>query len=88
MVLQTGQEINELDSSGFATAQTTVFAGNLGGECTLQLAGLRILPKFWARPDPEMFFPSVADPDPASGAFCDPLDPDPGWEKMRIRYPE
>jgi hypothetical protein len=32
MVLQTGQEINELDSSGFATAQTTVFAGNLGGE--------------------------------------------------------
>jgi hypothetical protein len=32
MVLQTGQEINELDSSGFATAQTTVFAGNLGGK--------------------------------------------------------
>jgi cleavage and polyadenylation specificity factor subunit 1 len=31
MVLQTGQEINELDSSGFATTQTTVFAGNLGG---------------------------------------------------------
>ncbi len=35
MVLQTGQEINELDSSGFATTQTTVFAGNLGGESTL-----------------------------------------------------
>jgi cleavage and polyadenylation specificity factor subunit 1 len=35
MVLQTGQEINELDTSGFATAQTTVFAGNLGGESTL-----------------------------------------------------
>ena len=31
MVLQTGQEINELDSSGFCTTSATVFAGNLGG---------------------------------------------------------
>ena len=31
MVLQTGQEINELDSSGFCTTQPTVFAGNIGG---------------------------------------------------------
>ena len=31
MVLQTGQEINELDSSGFWTSGPTVFAGNLGG---------------------------------------------------------
>ena len=30
MVLETGQEINELDSSGFCTAGPTVFAGNLG----------------------------------------------------------
>ena len=30
MVLQTGQEINELDSSGFCTAGPTIFAGNLG----------------------------------------------------------
>ena len=30
MVLQTGQEINELDSSGFCTTSATVFAGNLG----------------------------------------------------------
>ena len=29
-VLQTGQEITELDSSGFATQVPTVFAGNLG----------------------------------------------------------
>jgi hypothetical protein len=42
-VLQTGQEINELDSSGFATTQTTVFAGNLGGESTPRLVGLQIL---------------------------------------------
>jgi hypothetical protein len=61
MVLQTGQEINELDSSGFATAQTTVFAGNLGGESTLSAC------RFADLPDPEVFFPSV--PDPASGAF-------------------
>merc|ERR1719427_218227 len=30
MILQTGQEINELDSSGFFTAGPTVFCGNLG----------------------------------------------------------
>jgi len=31
MVLQTGQEINELDSSGFKTNEPTIFAGNIGG---------------------------------------------------------
>ncbi|GFS30200.1 cleavage and polyadenylation specificity factor subunit 1 [Nephila pilipes] len=31
MILQTGQEINELDHSGFSTQAPTVFAGNLGG---------------------------------------------------------
>ena len=30
MILQTGQEINELDSSGFFTSGPTVFSGNLG----------------------------------------------------------
>ena len=30
MILQTGQEINELDSSGFYTSGPTVFSGNLG----------------------------------------------------------
>lgn len=30
MVLQTGQEINEVDSSGFMTGSSTIFAGNLG----------------------------------------------------------
>ncbi|XP_008551779.2 cleavage and polyadenylation specificity factor subunit 1 [Microplitis demolitor] len=30
MILQTGQEINEVDQSGFSTQSTTVFAGNLG----------------------------------------------------------
>ena len=29
-VLQTGQEITELDSSGFITSSPTVFAGNIG----------------------------------------------------------
>lgn len=29
MVLQTGQEITELDTSGFATQAPTVFAGNM-----------------------------------------------------------
>ena len=29
-VLQTGQEITELDQSGFATQSATVFAGNVG----------------------------------------------------------
>ncbi|XP_063370441.1 cleavage and polyadenylation specificity factor subunit 1 [Cydia amplana] len=30
MILQTGQEINEVDNSGFMTGAPTVFAGNLG----------------------------------------------------------
>lgn len=30
-ILRTGQEINEVDQSGFSTQGTTVFAGNLGG---------------------------------------------------------
>jgi hypothetical protein len=30
MVLQTGREINELDSSGFTTHCPSVFAGNIG----------------------------------------------------------
>ncbi|XP_047036526.1 cleavage and polyadenylation specificity factor subunit 1 isoform X2 [Helicoverpa zea] len=30
MVLQTGQEINEVDNSGFMTGSPTIFAGNLG----------------------------------------------------------
>ncbi|KAG1650025.1 Cleavage and polyadenylation specificity factor subunit 1 [Nymphon striatum] len=30
MILQTGQEINELDHSGFSTQSQTVFAGNIG----------------------------------------------------------
>ncbi|XP_030753926.1 cleavage and polyadenylation specificity factor subunit 1 [Sitophilus oryzae] len=30
MVLQTGQEINEIDNTGFTTQHPTVFAGNLG----------------------------------------------------------
>lgn len=29
-ILQTGQEINEVDQSGFSTQGSTVFAGNLG----------------------------------------------------------
>ena len=29
-MLQTGQEITELDSSGFVTSLPTVFAGNIG----------------------------------------------------------
>ena len=31
MVLQTGQEITELDASGFATQCPTIFAGNMRG---------------------------------------------------------
>jgi len=31
MLLQTGQEINELDSSGFCTTESTIFASNIGG---------------------------------------------------------
>lgn len=30
MILQTGHEINEIDSTGFSTQGPTVFAGNLG----------------------------------------------------------
>ncbi|XP_045761794.1 cleavage and polyadenylation specificity factor subunit 1 isoform X1 [Maniola jurtina] len=30
MILQTGQEINEVDNSGFMTSAPTIFAGNLG----------------------------------------------------------
>ena len=30
MILQTGQEINELDQSGFYTNGPTIFTGNLG----------------------------------------------------------
>ena len=38
MVLQTGQEIAELDSSGFATQTPTVYAGNLGrGDYIIQV---------------------------------------------------
>lgn len=29
-ILQTGQEINELDHSGFSTQAPTVYAGNIG----------------------------------------------------------
>lgn len=29
-MLQTGQEINEIDNTGFSTHQPTVYAGNLG----------------------------------------------------------
>lgn len=37
-VLQTGQEITELDSSGFSTQSPTVYAGNMaGGECIVQV---------------------------------------------------
>ena len=37
-VLQTGQEITELDGSGFATQVPTVFAGNVGrGKYILQV---------------------------------------------------
>lgn len=31
MILQTGQEINEMDQSGFYTQGPTVFTGNMGG---------------------------------------------------------
>lgn len=31
MVLQTAQEINELDQSGFCTTEPTVYSGNMGG---------------------------------------------------------
>jgi hypothetical protein len=38
MILQTGQEINELDQSGFYTDGPTVFCGNLGDNlCIIQV---------------------------------------------------
>uniref|UniRef100_A0AAY5EY66 RSE1/DDB1/CPSF1 second beta-propeller domain-containing protein n=1 Tax=Electrophorus electricus TaxID=8005 RepID=A0AAY5EY66_ELEEL len=46
MVLQTGQEIMELDTSGFATQGPTVFAGNIGdNKYIIQVSpmGLRLL---------------------------------------------
>ncbi|XP_078335129.1 cleavage and polyadenylation specificity factor subunit 1-like isoform X2 [Crassostrea virginica] len=32
MILETGQEMNELDHSGFSTQTTTIYAGNIGGD--------------------------------------------------------
>uniref|UniRef100_A0A3P9J649 Cleavage and polyadenylation specific factor 1 n=1 Tax=Oryzias latipes TaxID=8090 RepID=A0A3P9J649_ORYLA len=46
MILQTGQEIMELDTSGFATQGPTVFAGNIGdNQYIIQVSpmGLRLL---------------------------------------------
>lgn len=46
MILQTGQEINEVDNSGFYTAGPTVFAGNMGNcKYIVQVAskGVRLL---------------------------------------------
>uniref|UniRef100_A0A1A8MHN9 Cleavage and polyadenylation specificity factor subunit 1 n=3 Tax=Nothobranchius pienaari TaxID=704102 RepID=A0A1A8MHN9_9TELE len=46
MILQTGQEIMELDNSGFATQGPTVFAGNIGdNQYIIQVSpmGLRLL---------------------------------------------
>ncbi|KAM3850224.1 cleavage and polyadenylation specificity factor subunit 1-like [Diretmus argenteus] len=46
MILQTGQEINELDTSGFATQGPTVFAGNIGdNKYIIQVSpmGIRLL---------------------------------------------
>ncbi|XP_017595348.1 PREDICTED: cleavage and polyadenylation specificity factor subunit 1, partial [Corvus brachyrhynchos] len=46
MILQTGQEILELDTSGFSTQGPTLFAGNLGqGQFIVQVSplGLRLL---------------------------------------------
>ena len=31
-ILETGQEMNELDHSGFSTQTTTIYAGNIGGD--------------------------------------------------------
>ena len=46
MVLQTGQEITELDASGFATQCPTIFAGNMrgvvkGGACYIIQVNMR-----------------------------------------------
>ncbi|XP_054164327.1 cleavage and polyadenylation specificity factor subunit 1-like [Oppia nitens] len=46
LVLQTGQEINELDQSGFSSQTSTIFAGNLGSnQYILQVSpmGVRLL---------------------------------------------
>ena len=45
-ILQTGQEIMELDTSGFATQGPTIFAGNIGdGRYIVQVSplGVRLL---------------------------------------------
>ena len=42
MILQTGQEINELDNSGFFTEGPTVFTGNIGKSSHIVQVG----PKF------------------------------------------
>lgn len=45
-ILETGQEMNELDHSGFSTQTTTIYAGNIGGDrYILQVSdtGLRLL---------------------------------------------
>ena len=40
MVLRTGQEITELDSSGFATQAPTIYAGNMAdGRYIIQVSG-------------------------------------------------
>lgn len=42
MVLRTGQEITELDSSGFATQAPTIYAGNMAEGCyIIQVSGER-----------------------------------------------
>ncbi|XP_060568895.1 cleavage and polyadenylation specificity factor subunit 1-like [Ruditapes philippinarum] len=46
MILQTGQEIQELDHSGFSTQTATIYAGNVGeGRYILQVSsgGIRLL---------------------------------------------
>lgn len=54
-ILQTGQEIMELDTSGFATQGPTVFAGNIGdNQYIIQVSpmGLRLLEGGEGRLDP------------------------------------
>jgi len=44
MVLQTGQEINELDKSGFRTTEPTIYAGNIGdGAFILQVVPTEVI---------------------------------------------
>ena len=45
-MLQTGQEITELDSSGFITSSPTVFAGNIGEKKYILQVMLFLLVKF------------------------------------------